>query len=173
MMNKTTITLILLILMGCDGLYLPQNNNKSPIFPSLLEDQSCFLDNNTEGSSYFRHTLKFDTHGYRSFGKAHYEESDCITLKNRTEEELSSYPYTIGGKTTNSDGSEGMKLYFPNPENSTSYGSVYRIIDDELCFAENTLTFTQNNITFSPTSTDGDFSGLKIDTINCLIIIDS
>jgi hypothetical protein len=171
---RTNVVLVLSVILSACGGNSDQNqsNNNRQLFPSLLKDQRCFSDINPNLVLFNQRTLRFDSDGFISFGYTYYEDENCETLLYREDGRYSSYPYGVGDSVVNRDGTIGRELLFPDPENAGPYGTVYVITGNQLCFAENTLTITENSLSFTPTDNEGDFSGLEIDSDNCLIFID-
>ena len=175
-MKKIVVIILVNICISCGGSSssgVPQS--VVALFPSLLEDQRCFSDINPDETRYNRHTLRFTEDGYLSFGRAYFEDENCeLFLFQNNEATYFFDPYMIGNTTTNQDGSTGTILSSTTDPEGLGWlsGTVYVVSNNQVCFAENTLTVTKSHINFGYTDIEGDYSGLSIDYEDCLFFID-
>jgi len=176
LVKKIVVIILVNICISCGG----SSSSGEPqsivsLFPSLLEDQRCFSDIDPDKTRYHRHTLRFTEDGYLSFGNSYFEDENCeLFLFQYNEATYFSSPRMIGGTTTNQDGSIGTILLRTTDRDDLGWlsGTVYVVSNNQVCFAENTLTVTKSNINFGSVDIEGDVSGLSIDYENCLFFID-
>lgn len=128
--------------------------------------ETCIFNNELWQS----YALNFTPAGNLAVDTYYYQNNACSNSPDSINYgEYSQLVYTLGASVINADGTVGQVLLFPDPEHVGPYGSVFSLIENRLCFANETVSINESSFLFTPAGVADDLQGLNIDYENCFI----